>query len=1025
MADINLHQYQLDLTGENPDNLVVDEAHSLVRQRNRALALKHGAFYVESLIITHTDTGYQLRHLVDYKLLQPLPTLSAASGKKVCGIILIHNSIIHQNLSITYQCVGGAYEITSTELQHYLNTLKDDDPSYSWYNDMVKDETDAIDTQKIDTFDFHHLCYNIEKVRNTIIWSDSPYYDRVRMSLNNTLDSIEVQTRLALDVYIEEAFGNFKADINKAFIGLGNVQNLSLANSTEARLAADSGIRITDFEANKYMALNTLNAFKQVIYDRFVLLSTTNIGRNRGIAINPGLSDILNTVNGSIFILKSKEQYTEQNIAYDGRVYPPESTIFDEYTVLRINNNNNDRGGLFLFSERSGNRILFAYHPNGNPEHDLQWNKIIKEEDLEELSVRIGNHLVDTNNPHNTNKDQVGLDKMENLPVVTREEILALQSCKKYLTMDGLMLFFKTYMVGEEAAAEDPRNDDRDKVQIIYTAQAEDKCLPPPCPCPDVPEPSPEPEPPPPVEQVVMVKLAQMANTQHDPNYWDEYGDWEGGFTAIDSNFPVYSMVGTYGYSDETNQFKQEIAPNCECALYDSGAGRRTIEVEMWRYDRDGNQFTIYNDDVVYGGDFVQFRLIGKPLTEFVAIISTPGKVPKFIRGIFPDNGNASIADLMPNDDKTGMDYVESNSSVVVEVFYYDDRYSNHPSPSNITNAVVCNLYYEFAEYDPYAPTIGHTLNARLNSHIADESGDISGKILIENLIGTLNPETGVFVINQDYQIRANYVYLQDGNVQWSEFDNFGLSIPNGQTVPASEVHRLGTHAVEIDFTLNINSLPNSSVLAIYFSLYVTIEMLEVASTDYDLPVYKNQNITYTEKTVPIFIDGQETGNLTLRRNNTTGICDIVPYVEAKQLDYLSTVYFFERDTTEADPFVFLIDVWKDDAQIVKPNDQTFQQFLNKENVNILLRHDASIPKNQLITRVGDNLQIFKLEELQKDKQLFTRYIGTKSVTVAEFDSITKVRRVLWKDDEFSCLLPVEYPEAPYELPGPPIAQAY
>lgn len=1002
MADNNPNQYQLDLTGENPDNLVVDEAHSLVRQRNRALALKHGAFYVDSLVITHTDTGYVLRHLIDYKLLQPLPTLSSASGKKVCGIILIHNSIIHQNLSITYQCVGGAYEITSTELQHYLNTLKDDDPSYSWYNDMVKDETESIDTQKVDTFDFHHLCYNIEKVRNTIIWSDSPYYDRVRMSLNNTLDSIEVQTRLALDVYIEEAFGNFKADINKAFIGLGNVQNLTLANNTEARSAAESATRITDFEANKYMALNTLNTFKQVIYDRFVLLSTTNIGRNRGIAINPGLSDLLNTVNGSIFILKSKEQYTEENIAYDGRVYPPESTIYDEYTVLRINNNNTDRGGLFLFSERFGKRILFAYHPNGNPEHDFQWNKIIKEEDLEELSVKIGDHLINVDNPHNTDKTQVGLDKMENLPVVSREEILALQSCKKYLTMDGLMLFFKTYMVGEGAAAEDPRNDDRDHVQIIYTAQSEDKCLPPPCPCPDIPEPEPEPEPEPPPPLPVMVKVSQFANTEYDPNYWDEYGDWEGSFTAKDSNFDTYSMVGTYGYEDGTGQFKQEIAPNTDCALYSSGLGLKTFDIECQVKRDDDVWMSSYKGDSVYPGDTFFFDITAKPYTEYLAVLVVPGKTTKFIRGKISAYGRAGIEGQIPHENMTGYDYYDTNAAVVLQITEYDDR---KVDPTD--ERYKFHLITGEGQSNPYGGITYTKIDAKFDNHIADESGNISGKILIENLIGGDYAEDGSFTIDRNYRIAADW--FTDGWDEGGDMPNFEINIPSGTIVSASEVERIGNYAIEVPFTFNISSLPNSSNIFVYFhgefsSIYAGFY------GDIDYPIYKNPNITYTEKSVPVFIDGVASGSITLRRNNTSGICDIVPYFEDQHEDHLTTVYFFEKDTTTTDPFVFLIDVWKDDSKLTKSNGETFQEYINSINATEISRQYENVDLGTLYSDVKANLDVFKAQENQRDKEIFTRYFGTKSVTVEEFDSITKVRRVLWKDDEFSCLLPVEPP---------------
>lgn len=57
--------------------------------------------------------------------------------------------------------------------------------------------------------------------------------------------------------------------------------------------------------------------------------------------------------------------------------------------------------------------------------------------DIEKLK----RHLVDTNNPHGTDAQAVGLGNVENLPIATPSDIIAKRNVKKYLTLEGAILF--------------------------------------------------------------------------------------------------------------------------------------------------------------------------------------------------------------------------------------------------------------------------------------------------------------------------------------------------------------------------------------------------------------------------------------------------------------------------------------------------------------------------------------------------------------------------------------------------------
>lgn len=1083
MSDINLKQYDLDLTGENPANLVVDESHTLVRQRNRVVALNHGAFYTESLKIIHLDTGYRLQPGIDFKVLQSLYTASAASNKSVCGLILIHNGLLHQNLIITYQCVGGDYGLTSGELAKYLNNIPQTDPNYSWWNTLVEDQSNNDIPDKVDVFDFHYLCMCIEKIRNTILWSNTPYDARVRAELEKYLSAIEIQTQLALDSYITDVFGNFLLEINKTFLGLGKVKNLGIASNTEMTRVIPPESRITDFEENKYITLNSLLKFKELVYERFVLIQTTNISSIRGKSIPPSIADIVNMVNGAIVILKSKEYHTQENIGYDDRVYPPETEYEDEYSVLKVNNNLHDRGGVYLFSERNGKRIYIAYHPNGNPANPFVWNKIIRNEDTEDLSTQIAHHVADTNNPHQDNKESVELEKVENLPVVTREEILSLQAVKKYMTMDALMLFFKTYMVDEKAAAADPRNDDEDKVMIIYTGQAEDKCLPPECPCPENPAPPPPPEPPAPEPEPtpLMVKLSQYANTVVNQDAFnDPYSTIDEQASALNADFNKFAMVGRYGYEDGTGEIEVLIQNNSYCAGYGDSYFTRSNSLPPNNsafIPLSVNVVVDYNNisnfgDFVYPGQEMEIIIEGQAQKEYIAVIKMPGKIPKYIRGVFENqaalnnqgttygDGQVIIKEHVPVYGfngfgyDTGSDAVIEDDKIFIGVRYLEDRYVNdfdadYEFKYRDDYAIYSGIADHFShyigspgEYDPYNPEIPPPLvYANLNNHRADQEGRFHGTLILENLNGY--GEMGL-INDQSAFIFTTNLYLgicvTDGLGSYKTNLSRLIASP-GTNSTYDMVTSIGHNAYRYNFWVDVSEIEDAIFdidddineyrreddYGIYYSIQFCISpSLSNPELPYDaitvpMKMYIPNNHTFSEKVVPLTVNGQNNGNVTLKRNNSTGIVSIGPYIPPAFIneagitgDALSCVYFLEKDGE--DPYVSLIDVYKEFNAHLKPVNKTFTQFINSyEDESINIQYDSLEPFNRVDDTGYDeygysqyvfkaNLRAYKLTELEKLTNVFSEYKGNISISSSEFDSITKVRMVTWNDADFTCM---------------------
>ena len=1027
MSDQNLHQYQLDITGINPDNKIVDESHSLIRQRNRALSLNHGAFYTETLEIKHVDTGYVLQKYIDYKILQPYSTLITLTGQSVAGIILIHNSNIHQNLAISYQAVGGEFAINSKSLEAYLNSISDQGTTFSWYNSLLSDQSFEGTSPQLDVFDFHWLSFTLEKIRNAILWSDSQYYDKIRKYLDDVMNSIEVQTKLSLDYYLSEQFENFRSSVNKLSLGLGNLNNIGTASSLESIEIAKKDSRINQFEFNKYITLQNLAVFKETLYDKFALSSNTNIGLNRGVALAPTIVTLLDMLNGSIFILRSRLEFADENKVYESNIYPPNSTLSDSYSILKIINNPTNRGGLYLYSERSGKDIYLAGHSTGNPITPLEFNKIITEDDTGIISQDISEHLVDINNPHKDTKESVGFKKLVNKSVVTREEILSLQSCSKYVTMDTLLLFAKTYMVNQSAAAQDPRNDDRDHVQIIYTAQAEDKCLPPECPCPDV-------SPPAVIVSAapLLVKLKQYINNtlkNPPPNnlniHWNDY------FDKTNESFPDYSIYGEYGYSDGnngyTNKFNQIIKNNSICAGYSEDQISIDLNIPYRQTLRGPGVTGATVEKAIVFTPSLSFNSINTPaideygVTEYVAFIKPPGRKPHYIRGIMNDG----VACNLPNEffgtntHHTGSQYISVESTYFAmvkpfneyEIKLYDENDSDLYMDGDSSIVVVRNNgnvnYYSDEPVSVYVTLQTHK-----------PTGVLSGTCVVYNVHMELDDYSQEVLLNDP--ISATFITLNNFNSYNSvqgEIPGFSFYAPNNSVVNIDTINNLGMGAYSFDFDIDISSLdPGKTV--IYLEVIVggdRVGLSHFMQIDVQLPIDVNF------KTIPVFENNVATGTIGINLNSNgtlsmgpfNGRLDITP-------DILSNVYFFEKTVINGEnPFVFVNDVYSDETELIKNKNYDVNNFIisNFINVTETTNYFYDYSSLSVYNSLAKTLESFKKHCLETDRNQYSKYTSVKTLTLDEYNSITKVRMVPFRDPDYVCtLFPImPTPEPPTE----------
>lgn len=120
-------RYPFDKSGRSPNNFIQDEPHQLTPGRDRRIIVPlYIPFYSKSVIITDVTTGLQVDSS-DFYTADFDETIQRKTGKEVASTIIITNKAISDNVTISYQHVGGVESLVSGNvIREQLNALAND-----------------------------------------------------------------------------------------------------------------------------------------------------------------------------------------------------------------------------------------------------------------------------------------------------------------------------------------------------------------------------------------------------------------------------------------------------------------------------------------------------------------------------------------------------------------------------------------------------------------------------------------------------------------------------------------------------------------------------------------------------------------------------------------------------------------------------------------------------------------------------------------------------------------------------------
>lgn len=177
-----IYRYPLDPTGENPNNAVVGELHTLSNKQNRVVIPTFNPIFSKGLVVYDATTNVQLQRGVDYLCIGFMQEASLKLGQEVVSAIIITNQNISSQVKINYQVVGGLYTNKSNLIYQLYEDVLNDERPVDWVNILNKpsEYTPALHKHLLmDVVGFESVVNSLERISDAITMSNIPAYERM------------------------------------------------------------------------------------------------------------------------------------------------------------------------------------------------------------------------------------------------------------------------------------------------------------------------------------------------------------------------------------------------------------------------------------------------------------------------------------------------------------------------------------------------------------------------------------------------------------------------------------------------------------------------------------------------------------------------------------------------------------------------------------------------------------------------------------------------------------------------------
>ena len=167
-----IYKYPLDLTGHQPNNLVIGEPQTLPEGQNRAVVPNYGAFYAESLKVRDAVSGLLLVPHEQFLAVQLYQEATEKTGLEVCAVVVVIDPTVSAEVELEYQAIGGEFSYSVSNLREMLDSLDLDARPVLW-GDLIGRPGQFPPAPHLhdagDLYGFEYLVEGIDSIRHAIL----------------------------------------------------------------------------------------------------------------------------------------------------------------------------------------------------------------------------------------------------------------------------------------------------------------------------------------------------------------------------------------------------------------------------------------------------------------------------------------------------------------------------------------------------------------------------------------------------------------------------------------------------------------------------------------------------------------------------------------------------------------------------------------------------------------------------------------------------------------------------------------
>lgn len=191
---INNIRHSLDPTGRNPNNLVSNETHVLAASNdlNRIIIPLYGPIFKEGLVIRVEGSSRILVSGEDYITTDLLQDATLTFNKEIVSAIVILDLVFVGTLLLEYQVLGGLYSHTVTPVIDAYNDYENTNAPVDWaqVSNTPDEYPPSLHLHNLnEVYGWGPVSTALERIRNAIVLSDVPAFERLAKWVKNTVES--------------------------------------------------------------------------------------------------------------------------------------------------------------------------------------------------------------------------------------------------------------------------------------------------------------------------------------------------------------------------------------------------------------------------------------------------------------------------------------------------------------------------------------------------------------------------------------------------------------------------------------------------------------------------------------------------------------------------------------------------------------------------------------------------------------------------------------------------------------------